>query len=319
MDKLSAMRAFTRVVEVGTFTKAADTLGVPKAQVTRLVQLLEDELKTLLLKRTTRRVTLTPEGAAYYDRTVRVLDEIEEIEGGMTHAKVHPRGRLRIDMPSQIANLIVIPALEDFCRRYPEIKVDVGISDRPVNLIGDNVDCVLRAGELADSSLVARKVGDIERIVCASATYLKRFGVPEHPSDLEGDRHRVISYFSHGSERLTYVLRRGEETYEVHAESSVAVNDAGAMLSAGLAGLGIVRAGRVMAAPYLAAGSLQLVLPDWSAGSWPLYVVYPPNRHVGAKLRVFIDWAAELFARTLKPLPQTLSASSSRGTSKGAA
>ena len=306
MDKLSAMKTFVRVAEVGNFTKAADSLDVPKAQVTRLVQALEEELKTRLLNRTTRRVTVTADGAAYYARAIRVLDEIEEIESGMTHAKVNPRGKLRIDMPSQIANLIVIPALEDFCQRYPKVQIDVGISDQTVDLIADNVDCVLRAGELANASLVARKIGDLGRIVCASPSYLERFGTPLQPSDLESDQHRVLTFFSHGSVRSTYVLTRGGETCEVNPAPFVAVNDAGAMLAAGLAGLGIIRAGAVHAAPHVAAGRLRVVLPEWSAGSWPMYVVYPPNRHVSAKLRAFIDWAVELFARTLKTTPDLL-------------
>jgi DNA-binding transcriptional LysR family regulator len=217
MDKFGAMRAFVRVVEAGTFTRAADSLDVPKAQVTRLVQSLEAELKTLLLNRTTRRVTVTTDGAAYYQRAVRLLDELEELESSLSHAKANPRGRLRIDVPSATATMILIPAMEDFCTRYPDIQVDIGVSDRTVDLIGENVDCVLRAGELTDPSLVARRIGDIHRIACASPAYLARFGVPEHPSDLEDERHRVINYFSHGSERFTYALQRGDERHEIDA------------------------------------------------------------------------------------------------------
>src|SRR5262249_8951136 len=215
MDKLSAMRAFVRVVESGNFTKAAESLGVPKAQVSRLVQSLENELETLLVNRTSRRVTLTAEGGAYYERAARVLDDIEELESRLSHAKVTPRGKLRIDCPSAIANLILIPALEDFCARYPDILIDIGISDRPVDLIGENVDCVLRAGDVTDQSLVVRRIGEIHRLVFASPAYLKRRGLPRHPSDLEGDHHRVITYFAHGSERLTYALQRDDERYEV--------------------------------------------------------------------------------------------------------
>jgi DNA-binding transcriptional LysR family regulator len=300
MDKLSAMKAFVRVVEAGTFTKAADTLGVPKTQVTRLVQLLEAELKTLLLNRTTRRVSPTADGSAYYERAARVLDEIEELESNMTHAKVNPRGKLRVDALSAVANFILIPAIGDFRARYPDIQIDIGVTDRTVDLIGENVDCVLRAGEVTDPSLVARRLGEFRSVVCASPSYLKRFGVPRHPSDLE-ERHSAITYFSHGgSERFTYVLQRGDERYEVNARSTIAVNDSGAMLVAGLAGLGLARTASFMAAPHVAAGTLQIVLPEWSAGIWPVYVVYPPNRHVSAKVRAFIDWAADLFARTLE-------------------
>jgi LysR family transcriptional regulator, regulator for bpeEF and oprC len=303
MDKFSAMKAFVRVVEAGTFTKAADSLDVPKAQVTRLVQSLEEELKTLLLNRTTRRVTVTADGAAYYDRAVRLLDEIEELESSMSHAKVNPKGKLRVDVPSTIANFILVPAMDDFCTRYPDIEIDIGVSDRPVDLIGENVDCALRAGKVSDPSLVARRIGDIQTLLCASPTYLKRFGVPQHPLDLEDGRHRVITYFSRGGVHLPYVLQRGDERYEVNVRSTIAVNDYGAMLAAGLSGVGIARSAPFMTAPYEAAGTLQVVLPDWSVGVAPIYVVYPPNRHVGAKLRVFIDWAVDLFARTLKAPP----------------
>lgn len=298
MDKFTAMRAFVRVVEAGTFTRAAESLGVPKAQVSRLVQSLEEELGTQLLNRTTRRVSPTADGTAYYEGAARVLDQLEEVEDSLSHAKAAPRGRLRVDTTSSIASLILIPALQDFCTRYPDIRIDVGVSDQPVDLVGENVDCVIRAGELTDPSLVARRIAEIRRVVCASPAYLERHGVPRHPSDLEDGGHRVVNYFSHGSDRRTYVLQRGDESYEVQAASTVAVNDATAMLAAGLAGLGIARTAPFMAAPHLAAGTLRVVLPEWSAGAWPVYVVYPPNRHVTAKLRAFIDWAAELFART---------------------
>jgi DNA-binding transcriptional LysR family regulator len=298
MDKFSAMRAFVRVVEAGTFTRAAESLDIPKSQMSRLIQSLEEELKTQLLNRTTRRVTVTAEGAAYYDRAVRLLDELEELESDLSRARVAPRGRLRIDTSSSIACLILIPALKDFYSRYPDIQIDVGVSDKPVDIVGENIDCVVRSGELTDQSLVARRIGEISRVVCASPAYLEQHGVPEHPSDLESDRHRVISYFAHGSERLTYALQRGDERYEVNAKSTVGVNDSAAMLAAGLAGLGVARTAPFMAAPHLAAGTLRIILSEWSAGSWPVHVVYPPNRHVSAKLRAFIDWAVEIFART---------------------
>lgn len=300
MDKFSAMRAFVRVAEAGSFTRAAESLDVPKAQVTRLVQALEQDLRTLLLNRTTRRVTVTAEGAAYYERAVSVLDDLEELEGSLSNAKVSPRGRLRVDVPSPAATLVLLPALHEFCALYPDIQIDLGVGDKPVDLVAERVDCAIRGGEVSDPSLIARRLGVIHRVACASPEYLKRHGVPKHPSDLEKERHRVISYFSHGSERLTYVMERGEERYEVHPRPGIAVNDSSAMLAAGLAGLGIARTGAFMAAPYVAAGSLQIVLPEWSAGTSPLYLVYPPNRHVPARLRVFIDWTVKLFDLSLR-------------------
>lgn len=299
MDKLTAMQAFVRVVEAGTFTKAADNLGLPKPTVTRLVQSLESQLQTLLLNRTTRRVTVTPDGAAYYDRAVRLLGEIDELESSMSRAKVSPRGRLRIDVGSTVAQLLLIPALPDFYARYPDIQIDLGVSDRPVDLITENVDCVLRGGEITDQSLVARRIGEFHAVVCASPAYLKHHGAPQHPTDLEDDKHTVVNYFSHRTGRIhPFSFRKTGEELEIVGRHALSVNDSNANLAAGLAGLGIIRTATFMAAPHIAAGSLQPLLLDWCANTIPIHVVYPPNRHLSAKLRVFVDWVAELFARS---------------------
>jgi DNA-binding transcriptional LysR family regulator len=299
MDKLSAMQAFVRVVEAGTFTKAADNLGLPKPTVTRLVQSLESQLDTLLLNRTTRRVTVTQDGAAYYDRAVRLLSEIDELESSMSRAKVSPRGRLRIDVGSTVGQMLLIPNLPDFYARYPNIQIDLGVSDRPVDLIGENVDCVLRGGDLTDQSLVARRVGEFHLIICASPSYLKRHGVPQHPTDLEGDRHQVVHYFSHRTGRIyPFVFQKDKESLEVVGRHALSVNDSNANLAAGLAGLGVIRTGTFIAAPHFATGALVPLLLDWCVETIPIHVVYPPNRHLSAKLRVFVDWVAELFARS---------------------
>ncbi|RQP26782.1 LysR family transcriptional regulator [Piscinibacter terrae] len=299
MDKLTAMQAFVRVVEAGTFTKAADTLGMPKPTVTRLVQSLEQQLQTLLLNRTTRRVTVTADGAAYYDRAVRLLGEIDELESSMSRAKVSPKGRLRIDVGSSVGTLLLIPALPDFHARYPDIQIDLGVSDRPVDLLGENVDCVIRGGELTDQSLVARRIGEFHLILAAAPSYIKRNGVPVHPTDLEDDKHRVVNYFSHRTGRMfPFVFHRDGESIEVEGRHSLAINDSSAGLAAGLAGLGIVRTTTFQAAPHFASGALQPLLLDWCGESIPIHVVYPPNRHLSSKLRVFVDWVAELFSRS---------------------
>ena len=179
MDKFTAMQAYVRVVEAGTFSKAADLLAVPKPTVTRLIQSLESQLQTKLLNRTTRRVTVTPDGAAYYDRALRLLAELDELESSMSHAKVNPRGRLRIDVAASVGRLLLIPALPDFYARYPDIQIDLGVSDRPVDLIGENVDCVLRGGEITDQSLVARRVGEFHTILCATLYQYVQRGINE--------------------------------------------------------------------------------------------------------------------------------------------
>lgn len=300
MDRLAAMQAFVRVVEAGTFTKAAESLNLPKPSVTRLVQTLEAHLQTKLLNRTTRRVTVTADGAAYFDRALRLLSEVDELESSMTRAKASPRGRLRIDVPASLGQLLLIPALPDFYARYPDIQIDLGVSDRPVDLMSENVDCVVRGGEITDQSLVARRIGEFHTILGASPAYLQRHGRPEHPLDLEdGNGHRVVNYFSHRTGRpYPLLFAREGEKLEVNARHLLSVNDSTAALAAGVAGLGIVHTATFMAQPHFASGALVPVLLDWCAESIPLYVVYPPNRHLSARLRVFVDWVAELFARS---------------------
>jgi LysR family transcriptional regulator, regulator for bpeEF and oprC len=298
MDRLQAMQAFVRVVESGTFTKAADGLDMPKATVTRLVQSLETHLRTKLLNRTTRRVTVTPDGAAYYERAARVLSEIDEMEGTMTQARAVPRGRIRVDVPGVLGRLVVIPALPEFHARYPEIQIDLGVSDRPVDLVSDQIDCVVRGGEITDQSLVARRIGEFHYLFCASPAYLQRHGRPQHPTDLERDPHRVVTYFSARTGRpFPFDMRRGDEAHEIWGQSIVSVNDGSAYLAAGLAGLGVMRTTVFMAQPHLERGELVPVLADWEAATLPIYVAYPPNRHLSNKLRVFVDWVAEVVAR----------------------
>jgi LysR family transcriptional regulator for bpeEF and oprC len=296
MDQLSAMRAFVRVVEAGTFTKAAMTLGMPKPTVTKLVQNLESHVRTKLLHRTTRRVSVTPDGAAYYERVVRLLSDIDELDGSMTTSQSRPTGRLRVDVGTAVAVLIIIPALPEFHARYPEIHLDLGVSDRPVDLIGENVDCVLRAGDLTDQSLIARRVGAMRFITLASPSYLQRHGEPQHPRDLESG-HTTVSFFQAPSGR-TYPMSfaRGSEVHEIAAPYIVAVNDGNAYVAAGLAGLGVLQAPTFMVEDHLATGALRRVLPDWQADMLPLHIVYPPNRHISNKVRVFVDWLAELLA-----------------------
>jgi DNA-binding transcriptional LysR family regulator len=299
MDRLAAMQAFVRVVEAGTFTKAAELMNVPKPTVTRLVQSLESHLQTQLLNRTTRRVTVTADGAAYFDRVLRLLGEMDELEQSMTRAKANPRGRLRIDVPASLAQLLLIPALPDFHARYPDIQLDMGVSDRPVDLMAENVDCVVRGGEITDQSLVARRIGEFHTILSASPTYIRRHGLPQRPQQLEDSGHRVINYFSHRTGRpFPLLFQREGEKLEVNARHTLSVNDSGAALAAGLAGLGIVQSATFMAQPHIASGALVPVLLDWCAETIPLYVVYPPNRHLSTKVRVFVDWVVDLFARS---------------------
>lgn len=292
------MQAYVRVVEAGTFTKAADSLGLPKATVTRLIQTLETHLRTKLLNRTTRRVTVTPDGAAYYERAMRLLSDLEELEGSMNQARMTPRGRIRIDVPGVVGREMIIPHLPDFYARYPDIQIEMGVSDRPVDLIGDNIDCVIRGGELTDQSLVARRIGEFRFVSCATPEYLRRHGTPAHPRELGEAPHRMVGYFSARTGKIVGdTFRRGDEVVEVVGNHAIAVNDADAYLQAGLAHLGVVQVTCFMAGPLLKTGELVRVLEDWDTDPVPVYVVYPPNRHLSSKLRVFVDWVVELIGR----------------------
>ncbi|HTO18592.1 MAG TPA: LysR substrate-binding domain-containing protein [Pseudomonas sp.] len=298
MDRFEAMRAFACVVQVGSFTKAADTLHLSKSSVTQLVQQLETRLRVKLLNRTTRRVGLTPDGAAYYERVVRLLADLEEAEASLTGAAAQPRGRLRVDVPSPLARLMLIPALADFHARYPDIQLDMGVSDRVVDLIGEHVDCVIRGGELADQSLVARRIGSLRLRAYAAPSYLQRAGVPEHPHELEDSHHRIVGFlWARTGKVQPYALQRGAERLHVRGRHALAVDDGNAYLAAGLAGLGVLWLPDYMAKSHLERGELVPLFEDWQVEPMPLYVAFAQNRHVSARLRVFMDWVAEVVGR----------------------
>lgn len=295
MDRFDGMRAFVRVVEAGSFTKAAETLGMSRTSVTQLVQQLEARLRLKLLNRTTRRVNVTQDGAAYYERVVRLLADLHDIENNLPGAATAPRGLLRVDVPSPFANMILVPALPAFHARYPEIQFDLGASDRKVDLIGENVDCVVRGGEVSDLSLVARHVGDLELGVYAAPSYLAQAGTPLHPDELRDPRHRIVRFrWANG---LPYAMHRGGETVQIQGRYLLAIDDGNAYLTAGLAGLGVLWLPDYMARAHASGGGLVRLFPDWEIDPMPMYVAYPPNRYLGKALRVFIDWIVELMAQ----------------------
>lgn len=298
MDRFDAMQAFARVVEAGSFTRAAETLHMSKTSVTQLVQQLEARLRVRLLNRTTRQVKVTADGAAYYERVLRVLADVDDAETSLSGASASPRGRLRVDVPSPLARLILVPALPAFHARYPEIQLDMGVSDRMVDVIGDNVDCVVRGGELSDQSLVARKVGDLQLGVYAAPDYLARAGTPAHPQELEGTHHRIVGFlWARTGKAFPYAMHKGGESLKVQGRHLFAFDDGNAYLAAGLAGLGALWLPDYMARAHVVRGELLPLFRDWRLDPMPLYVAFPPNRHVSAKLRVFIEWVAELMAQ----------------------
>ncbi len=295
MNKLQAMEVFVQVVDAGGFTRAAEHMQLPKATVSTLIQSLETSLAVKLLNRTTRQINVTADGAAYYERCLRILSDVREAEESLSRTRLSPSGRLRVDAGTGMASDIIIPALPDFFERYPDIILDLGCSDRPVDLIEEGVDCAIRGGNLADSSLIARRVGIINFVTCASSVYLSRYGRPAHPNELE--RHLCVNYFSSKTGKIfDWDFTRDGERIVMPMHGKIAVNDSNAYISAGLTGLGILQMTKYALEPYLADGRLELILEDWAIDPLPIHVVYPQNRHLSAKVRVFVEWIAELFA-----------------------
>lgn len=292
------MQVFARVVETGSFTRAAETFDLPKGTVTKLVQQLEERLKVRLLHRTTRRVTVTADGAAYYERAIRLLNDLDEMESSLSNAQASPSGRLRVDVGTSVARLVLVPALPDFFSRYPDIQLDLGVTDRPVDLVGDNVDVVLRGGELTDQSLVARRIANLQLVTVASPGYLRRHGTPRTPQELEDGGHTTVNYFSTRTGRpYPQVFERAGESLEILGRHRLSLNEANAHMASVVAGLGVSQVALFGAKAHLASGELEPVLADWARPPIPLYVVYPPNRHLSAKVRAFVEWSAELFGQ----------------------
>lgn len=296
MNKFQAMEVFVQVVETGGFNRAAENLKLPKATVTTLIQSLETSLSVKLLNRTTRHVSVTSDGAAYYERCLQILSDVRDAEESLIQNRLNPSGRLRVDAPTGLASDVIIPALPDFFALYPDIRLELGCSDRPVDLVEEGVDCAIRGGRrLADSRLIARRVGTMNYVTCASPTYLKLHGRPTHPDELA--HHRCVNYFSsRGGKPFDWYFTRGVESVQVALSSHIALSDSYAYTSAGLSGLGIVQMANFLMTPFIEDGRLIPILEDWTNEPLPIHVVYLQNRHLSAKVRVFVEWVADLFS-----------------------
>ncbi|MEO9080176.1 MAG: LysR family transcriptional regulator [Rhodanobacter sp.] len=294
MDRLQAMRLYARIVELGSFTAAADDLDLPRATATHAIKQLETRLGTQLLRRTTRRVHATREGDTYYRHCVRLLADIEEIEVDLHEGAVQPRGRLRVDLPASLARLQVIPSLPDFCARFPQIELDIGAGDRFVDMVREGVDCVLRIGELDDSGMVGRRVAMLEQVTVASADYVRRHGMPTSIADLQHG-HLAVKWNSPTTRRpepLEFMV--GRKRREVRLPGRISVSGGDAYVACCQAGLGIAQLTRYRVADALKRGTLRELLPTYLPPALPMTVLYPPQQHMPARLRVFIDWLVEL-------------------------
>lgn len=294
MDRLQSMQIFARVVEMHSFSRAAESLSLPPSRVTRAVKDLETFLGVRLLQRTTRHISLTPDGTLYYDHCRKLLADIESVESSFPGSAGQPRGRLRVDMTLSLARLVVLPAVKEFQSRYPDVELTLTASDRTVELVQEGIDCVIRAGTPEDSpTLVAKRVGGFEWITCASPEYLEQRGTPQTLEDLAD--HEAVGYLSSRTARtlMWHYVVDGEDRY-VRMRERLIINDTDAYVTSALEGLGIIRAGSYMVIQHLRSGRLRPLLTNYPSPSVPLSVLYPRNRHLSPTVRAFVDWVAEI-------------------------
>lgn len=300
MDRIDLFRIFTRVVEAASFTRAADTLGLPRSSVSAAVADLEARVGARLLHRTTRKVSPTQDGAAFYERCLRVIADVEETEGLFRDSGARPAGRLRVDVPGRIGRLIIAPALPSFLDDHPGITIDLGVTDRAVDLVEDGVDCVLRVGPLSDSGLIARTMGALPLINVASPAYIARHGLPRTPDDL-GD-HRAVNYASPATGRVQpWEWRDGGTVRSLPMRGRVTVNGAEAYIACCLAGLGLIQIPAYDVRVHLAAGELVDLLPDHRADPLPMTLLYPHRQHLSRRVLVFADWLEALLRAATAP------------------
>ncbi len=293
MENIESIKRFVRVAELGSFTKAADALGLPKASVSLAVQQLENNLKTQLLHRTTRRVQLTPDGQVFYERSKDVLAEMDELSSLFQDDKTSLSGVIRVDMSIPMARNLVIPNLPEFLNRYPNIYVDISSTDRRVDLITDGLDCVVRTGNLSESGLIARHLGELPQANYVSPSYIAEYGEPETLADLK--KHWLIHYNVNPSSRFdAFEFWDGKICHKIKMQSRLSVNNVDTYRTACVAGLGIMQAPYLGAQQMLNEGKLIEVLKDFRAPAMPVSILYPHRRNLSKRIRIFMDWLSEL-------------------------
>lgn len=299
MDRLDLLRIFLRIADSGSFTRTAEQLGLPRATVSVAVRQLETHLGVRLLHRTTRRVSLTPDGEALRQRAVGLVDDMAALERQFRPGGGELSGRLRVEAPSRIARRFIVPAWPYFLTRHPGIELELGADDHLVDLAREGVDCALRVGTLASSSLVARPLGAFEMINCASPAYLAHHGTPETPDEL--DAHRMIAYGQSSGARAGHWewLENGQSRSRRMA-SRLSVSHVETYIAGALAGLGLIQVPRFDVREHLAAGELIEIMPAACPAPMPVHLVYPHRRHLPRRVQIFLDWIAELLAPHLR-------------------
>jgi DNA-binding transcriptional LysR family regulator len=297
MDRFDTMRVFTRVVERRSFTLAADDLGLPRSTVTDAVKQIEARLGARLLERTTRHVSPTLDGEAYHRRCLSLIAELEDAEAAFGGAR--PKGLLRVEVQGTLARHFLLPTLPGFFAEYPDIELNMSESDRWIDLIREGVDCVLRFGNLPDSDMIARRVVTLERLTCAAPSYIERFGVPTAPDELEGHRMIGLRSLTTGRLRPMEFVMAGS-LREIPLPVIMSVTGPESYLATARLGLGLVQVPRFHVEDDLARGAMVQVLASYPPPTVPVSLLYPRNRQLSPRVRVFIDWVVLAFAGTTR-------------------
>ncbi|MGZ3237040.1 MAG: LysR family transcriptional regulator [Burkholderiaceae bacterium] len=293
MNRLEAMQIFVRVAELASFTQAADSLGLPKASISTAVKQLESLLGARLLHRTTRKVQLTQDGLAFYERSKDLLADMDELQSMFQQGADAISGRLRVDMPSGVARNTVIPQLPAFLETHPRLELELSSTDRRVDIVREGFDCVLRVGTLTDSTLIARQLGRFHMVNCASPAYLKRYGTPQSLEDLA--HHRLIQYVpSLGAKSTGWEYFDGERYADLDMTGVITVNNADAYQAACLAGLGLIQVPQTGVRRLIEDGQLVEVLPQYQAEPMPVSLLYANRRHLPKRVQVFMAWMTEI-------------------------
>lgn len=299
MDRIDLFRIFTRVVETESFTRAADLLKMPRSTISTAIQDLETRVGTRLLARTTRSVSVTPDGAAFYEHCLRLIADVEDVESLFRQDTVSPQGIVRVNVPERIGRLVIAPALPEFLERYPGIEIELGMTDRAINLVEGGVDCVLRVGPLQNSGLIGRRIGTLPLINVASPDYLHRYGTPNHPDEL--GQHHVVRYASPTSGRVEdweWVENTIVQTTPVSGR--ITVNSAEASIACCLAGLGLIQIPAYDVKNHLTTGELIQVMPHWNAEPMPMTLLYPHRKHLSRRLQVFMEWLTPILEQAIQ-------------------
>lgn len=299
MEDFSAISTFVRVVEAKSFAAAAAQLGMTPSGVSRAVSRLEAQLGARLLFRSTRSLRLTDDGASFHARCKEILADLTEATEALNYSNRKPAGKLRVGISLAVGRAAVIPRLAEFEQRYPDIRLELSMSDIPMDLNGEGLDCAIRVGQLEDSSLIARKIGYLRNVVCASPEYLRRHGAPRSIEDLKN--HRCINYVYPNGRPRQWQFDTSGGSVEVDIDAHMLINDGESVIQAAMAGLGIIQAPHCLAAAAIRHGKLQVIMEDTVSTGSPVWIVYPQKRHLSARVHVFIDWVQELFQRDNVP------------------